>query len=148
MKTDRKICRWRIRYPLMTGTEIAKRVGCNRQYVSHILAKNGLNNTQPSYRKKVIWCKTCGIPTKKNVFCSNTCRQKWYWVDVECTLCKKEFKLVRSHIQQRFNRGMKNIFCSQKCYAKGQREGIVKKRRYGYFGRLDSTMGAQNPSPS
>lgn len=148
MKTARKIIRWRQRNPLMTGSEIARKCGCNRQYVSHVLIKAKLHNIQSSYKKHVILCKKCGNPTKKQLkFCNNSCRKSYYWVDVQCALCSKQFSLVRSHIIQRFSRGMKNIFCSQRCYARGQREGIVKKSRYGYFGRVDSSMGTKNPSP-
>jgi len=81
MKTDRKIIRWRQRNPLMTGSAIAKRVGCNRQYVSHILKKAGLHNRLGSYRSKIVYCKKCGIPTPQGLqFCSKVCRKNWYWI--------------------------------------------------------------------
>ena len=146
MKTDRKIIRWRHRNPLMTGSAIAKRVGCNRQYVSHILKKAGLHNRQGSYKSKVTYCKKCGIPTQQRLqFCSIDCRQAWYWIEVQCRLCNKSFMMVRSHVVQRYQRGFKNIFCSKKCYRLAQTDKLVGEN--GAKRRTYRQMGTESSSP-
>lgn len=126
MRTDKKIIRLRTRNPLLTGTEIASKIGVTRQYVSQILKQNGLNNKQPHYKKKVAVCRVCQTITKNNKkFCSNSvCRQQYYHIPVECAFCHYQFTLERGQIVQRYNRGMKNIYCSHSCYAKGQKDGI------------------------
>jgi len=131
MRTDKKIVRLRQRNPLLTGSTIASTIGVSRQYVSRILKQQGLNNKQPHYKKIVVLCRYCQSVTQKNKkFCSNSiCRQRYYHIPVQCSFCHYSFTLERGQIIQRHKRGMKNIYCSQQCYAKGQSDGI---RSYGY----------------
>ena len=126
MRTDKKIIRLRKQKPLLTGSEIGRKLNVSRQYVYKVLKDAGVNNRQPHYKKNIVLCKVCGsITPRKQVFCpTGDCKRKYFYVDVECSFCHHKFHLQRSHVVQRHQRGMKHIYCSQKCYGLGQRDGI------------------------
>ena len=125
MKTDRKIIRLRLQQPLLNGNEIARKIGVCRQYVSKILQQAGLNNKQPRYKNLCKGCESVPVQHQRK-FCSAECREKYYWIPVECSFCHYKFKMQRSHIIQRYNRGMQHIYCSNRCYCSGQKDGISK----------------------
>ena len=54
-------------------------------------------------------------------------KDKYYNIGVTCSFCKVSFVLKRGHIVQRYNRGLKHIYCSSTCYAKGQKDGLSRK---------------------
>jgi predicted amidophosphoribosyltransferase len=126
MRHKKKIIRLRTRQPLLTGSEISRKLEISRQYVTKVLKNAGLNNKQPHYKKKIMLCKVCGARTPRNqkVCPTGDCKEKYFHVDVECSFCHYKFNLQRSHVIQRYTRGMKHIYCSQKCYGLGQRDGI------------------------
>ena len=126
MRNKKKIIRLRTRQPLLTGSEISRKLNVSKQYVHQVLKKAALNNRQPHYKKRIIFCKVCGNMTPDNQMICPTeeCQRKYYHVDVECSFCHHKFQLQRSHVIQRYQRGMKHIYCSQKCYGLGQRDGI------------------------
>ena len=129
MKVRNKIVRLRKQQPLLTGSEIIRKIGISRQYVSKILKQEGLHNTQPTYKNKVVTCKVCGRSTPKGQQLCPTgdCKDKYYNIGVTCSFCKVSFVLKRGHIVQRYNRGLKHIYCSSTCYAKGQKDGLSRK---------------------
>jgi len=126
MKAKNKIIKIRKQNPLVTGSEIARKVGVCRQYVSRILKEKGLNNIQPNYKKKVVLCVVCDRTTPRGTrLCPNgDCKDLYYNIEVTCAFCKYDFKIQRSHIIQRYNRGMRHIYCSKPCYARGQKDGL------------------------
>ena len=126
MRTDKKIIRLRKQKPLLTGSEIGRKLDVSRQYVYKVLKDAGLHNRQPNYKKKIVLCLVCGARTPRNQQLCPTgdCKEKYFYVDVECSFCHYKFKLQRSHVIQRYYRGRAHIYCSQKCYGLGQRDGI------------------------
>ena len=126
MRTDKKIIRLRKQKPLLTGSEIGRKLNVSRQYVYKVLKDAGLNNRQPHYKQKIVLCQVCGNRTPRNQKLCPTgeCKRTYYYVDVECSFCHHKFQLQRSHVIQRYNRGRKHIYCSHKCYGLGQRDGI------------------------
>ena len=138
MKTDRKIIRLRLQQPLLNGNDIARKIGVCKQYVSKILQQAGLNNKQPIYK---MLCKNCVSVAvqKQRKFCSVECREEYYWIPVECSFCHYKYKMQRSHIIQRYNRGMQHIYCSNKCYCLGQKDGISSG---GNKQSINRTMGS------
>ena len=126
MKTNKRIIRLRKQKPLLTGSEIGRIIGVSRQYVSQILKDEDLNNIQPTYKKIVVNCKVCGTrtPRGQQLCPTGTCKDKYYNVDVTCAFCKVSFIMKRGHVIQRYNRGLKHIYCSPACYSKGKRDGL------------------------
>ena len=59
MKAKNKIVRLRNKYPLMSSSEISKKVGVSRVYVHNILKQNDLQTKVPK-PQKVVYCKECG----------------------------------------------------------------------------------------
>lgn len=126
MKTDKKIIKMRKQQPLLTGSEMGRIIGVSRQYISKILKQEGLHNIQPNYQRKVVACKVCGnkTPRGQQLCPTGECKDKYYNIDVTCAFCKSPFTLKRSHVIQRYNRGLKHIYCGTACYAKGQKDGL------------------------
>ena len=67
MRNKKKIIRLRTRQPLLTGSEISRKLNVSKQYVHQVLKKAGLNNRQPHYKKRIIFCKVCGNMTTDNI---------------------------------------------------------------------------------
>ena len=128
MRTSKKIIRLRQKHPLLTGSEIGRTLNVSKQYVSKILKREGLNNRQPHYKKKITTCLYCQkVTPNKQKFCpKSSCAKEYYYIDVECSFCHYKFKMQRSHIIQRYNRGMQHIYCSNRCYCSGQKDVISK----------------------
>ena len=126
MRTDKKIIKLRKENPLLTGSEISRKIKVSRQYVSRILQEADLNNKQPNYKRVVVPCKVCGktTPRGQQICPVGDCREIYYQVDVACAFCQYSFKMKRGHIIQRHKRGWKRIYCSHACYAKGKRDGL------------------------
>ena len=126
MRTHKKIIRLRKKQPFLTGSEISRKLDVSRQYVYKVLKDAGLNNRQPNYKKRVILCMVCGKRTPRNqkICPASSCKEEYFYVDVECSFSHHKFQLHRSHVVQRYKRGRKHIYCGQKCYGLGQRDGI------------------------
>ena len=126
MRNKKKIIRLRNQQPLLTGSEIGRKLNVSKQYVHKILKDANLNNRQPHYKKKIEHCMVCRnvTPNNQQLCPTGECNQKYFYADVECSFCHYKFKLQRSHVIQRYKRGMKHIYCSRKCYGRGQRDGI------------------------
>ena len=126
MRTDKKIIKLRKEQPLLTGSEISRKIKISRQYVSRVLQEADLNNRQPNYKRVVVPCKVCEEPTPRGQkLCPvGDCKDIYYNIAVKCSFCKYEFKMKRSHVVQRYKRGWKHIYCSHSCYARGQKDGL------------------------
>lgn len=126
MRTSRKIIRLRQKHPLLTGSEIGRTLNVSKQYVSKILKREGLNNRQPHYKKKITTCLYCQkVTPNKQKFCpKSSCAKEYYYIDVECSFCHYKFKLARHTIINAHKAGSRNIYCSRTCYAKGKSEGL------------------------
>ena len=126
MKVDKKIVRLRKEQPLLTGSAISRKLQISRQYVSRVLKEADLNNKQPQYKKVVVTCKICGKVTPRGqMLCpEGECNEKYYLVDVQCSFCHSPFQLKRGVVKQSFDRGLKHIYCSRSCYAKGKSDGL------------------------
>jgi len=124
MRTDKKVIRLRKQQPLLTGSAIARKLNISRQYVCDILRKEGLNNRQPHYKKRITTCENCGkITPRSQKFCPKSdCSDSFYYLDVTCSFCHYNFKLLKSRIMVRYNRGSRKIYCSRGCYSKGKKD--------------------------
>lgn len=109
--------------PLMNGSEIARKVGVCKQYVSKVLKAEGLTNSVPRLRKLPRQCDLCGvfIPQRQR-FCSSQCRETYLYLVVTCFYCRSSFKRRRSDIALGQRRGYNHIYCSRKCYDRGQKD--------------------------
>ena len=126
MKISKKIIRLRKRQPLLTGSEIGRKMGVSRQYVSRILNEADLNNIQPTYKKEVKMCKVCGkqTPRGQQLCPIGKCKDIYFNVEMICAFCKTNYILKRGHVVQRYNRQLKNTYCSSSCYGRGQKDGL------------------------
>ena len=109
--------------PLMNGSEIARKVGVCKQYVSKVLKAEGLTNSVPRLRKLPRQSDLCGvfIPQRQR-FCSSQCRETYLYLVVTCFYCRSSFKRRRSDIALGQRRGYNHIYCSRKCYDRGQKD--------------------------
>ena len=126
MQIRKRIIKLRKEQPLLTGSDISRKMRVSRQYVSRILQETGLNNKQPNYKRVVVSCKVCGkrTPRGQKICPEGDCRDTYYNIAVKCSFCQYEFTMKRSQIVQRYKRGWKHIYCSHTCYAKGKTDGI------------------------
>ena len=126
MQSELRIIRLRKEQPLLTGSDIGRKIGVSRQYVSKILKKEGLHNRQPTYKTKIVLCLVCNKTTPRGTRLCPTgdCKQIYYNIEVTCAFCKFNFTIKRAHIVQRYKRGWNHIYCSKKCYNRGQRDGL------------------------
>ena len=142
-KNPRKIKRiilYKRENPTLTLAGIGKRFKCSREYIHHVLK----SNNEPTLRaiaKKVRPCKNCntliqileGVKYFSHtgaIFCSTKCKFNYYNIKVTCTLCRVPFYRKRYQIIQRYYdpRGYKHIYCSNKCFYRGQRAGISSNK--------------------
>ena len=122
MKPKNKIIRLRKRNPLLPSNQIAKAVGVSRQWVSYVLKRAGLITETPR-QKPIYTCWKCGgnhIFNRR--FCSDDCYYEYYNIIVECSFCHVQFRRKRYVIDRGTRDGYNNIYCSRRCYYRGQRE--------------------------
>ena len=123
MDTKQEIIRLRQYNPLMNGSEIARKVGVCKQYVSKVLKAEGLTNSVPRQRKLPRQCDLCGYPLpKRQRFCSAICRDTYLYLTVTCSFCHTSFIRRRSDIALGQRRGYNYIYCSRMCFNKGQKD--------------------------
>jgi len=124
MKPKNKIIRLRTRYPLLPSNQIAQKIGVSRQYVSTVLQKHELPTAAPRI-KKLKECLLCGaLHSRQNRFCSSACHFKYSHILVTCTFCHIDFYRARHVIDNRTRAGYNKIYCGQRCYYRGQRDGL------------------------
>lgn len=124
MKPKNKIIRLRTKYPLLPSNQIAQRVGVSRQYVSIILQKSELPTAAPRI-KKLKECLECkGMHFRRQRFCSPNCHFTYSQISVTCTFCNMNFYRARHVIDNRTRAGYNRIYCSRRCYYRGQRDGL------------------------
>ena len=118
-----KIVELRNYNPLMNGSEIARKVGVCKQYVSKVLKAEELTNSVPRPRKLPRQCTLCGyaIP-KRQRFCSPKCRETYLYLSVTCAFCHMSFIRRRSDIALGHRRGYNGIYCSRSCYNRVQKD--------------------------
>ena len=122
MKPKNKIIRLRERNPLLPSNQIAKAVGVSRQWVSYVLNRAGLVTAAPR-QKAISTCMKCGCNhTTKKRFCSKDCYYEYYNIKVECSFCHVKFRRKRYIIDRGVRDGYTNIYCSRRCYYRGQKE--------------------------
>jgi len=123
MQCKEQIIHLRKYNPLMNGSEIARKVGVCKQYVSKVLKAEELTNSVPRPRKLPRQCTLCGyaIPQRQR-FCSSKCRETYLYLIVTCAFCHTSFKRRRSDIALGYKRGYNHIYCSRSCYNRGQRD--------------------------
>jgi hypothetical protein len=108
--------------PFLSMVDIAKQLNVSKQRIHFILKQEKLP-TASIKRKKVVYCKVCGLATKGAKTC-NKCHFKYYFLLVNCAFCHIPFYLKRSEIIRRQNYGYNKIYCGRTCYYRGQRDGL------------------------
>jgi len=122
VKPKNKIIRLRTKQPLLPSNQIAKAVGVSRQWVSYVLKRAGLISEAPR-QKPIRTCWQCGgNHTLKKRFCSDNCYYEYYNIRVECAFCHVQFRRKRYIIDRGVRDGYTNIYCSRRCYYRGQGE--------------------------
>ena len=123
MSIKQEIIRLRQYNPLMNGSEIARKVGVCKQYVSKVLKAESLNNSVPRPRKLPRQCDLCGYPIlKRQRFCSSDCRETYLYLWVTFAFCHISFIRRRSDIALGHRRGYNHIYCSKSCFNRGQKD--------------------------
>jgi len=123
MTTKQEIIRLRQYNPLMSGSEIARKVEVCKQYVSKVLKAEGLINSVPRPRKLPRQCDLCGYAIlQRQRFCSSECRETYLYLLVTCAFCHMSFIRRRSDIALGHRRGYNHIYCSKSCFNRGQKD--------------------------
>ena len=127
MKAKNKIVRLRNKYPLMSSSEISKKVGVSRVYVHNILKQNDLQTKVPK-PQKVVYCKECGeITTDKGRIHKGECTFNSRFMRLTCSWCKIPFYRRKTIVKVRIKNKLKNIYCSYKCNAEYRRYNANKR---------------------
>ena len=135
--TKTKVIRFKTKNPFMRTSEIAKKMGYHRSYVHKVLKENGLLTKIPSgLKSRHVYCAECTelvmtIKRKnrynerkaKKTFCSDTCKTKYYHIELTCTYCREVFKRPKSTVIQGYINDSYHIYCSQMCMNKSRRKG-------------------------
>jgi len=122
LKTKDKIIRLRQSSPFLTGSDISRKLGVSRQYISRILKMHNIPNISVRPRETK-YCLVCGNATpRKRRVCPGQCSFKYYNILVNCAFCRVEFYRKRGKISNNYYRGYKNNYCSRRCYYRGQRD--------------------------
>ena len=124
IKKKDKILLYKKEHPFDTLQNIGDYFNVSRVYVHKVLKNNGLPTTRLK-KLKVVYCLVCGNPTEKQAkVCKGKCYFKYYNIKVNCAYCRIPFYRKRAQIKLKYNRGYNNIYCSNKCYYRGQRDGL------------------------
>ena len=131
MKAKNKIVRLRNKYPLMSSSEISKRVGVSRVYVHNILKQNDLQTKVPK-PQKVVYCKECGdVVESGRKLHEGQCTFNNKWLKVTCFWCREPFYRKKSVIRQRIKQKLSNIYCgvnNNYCFHERRRQNGNKQR--------------------
>jgi len=123
MSFKQEIIQLRQYNPLINGSEIARKVGVSKQYVSKVLKAEELPNSAPRFHKLPRQCDLCGCSIlQRQRFCSSKCRETYLYLVVTCFYCRTSFKRRRSDIALGHRREYNHIYCSQKCFNRGQKD--------------------------
>ena len=107
-------------HPSLTLREIGENFNVSKQYIHKVLRKNNITRTRLKF-KKVAYCSICGNPTEKTAkVCAGNCYFQYYYIRVNCAFCRVSFYKKRSQIVQSHANNQKHLYCSMKCYGKGQ----------------------------
>jgi len=129
MATKDRVIDMRQKYPDMYPSEIARRTGFTRQYISLILKKAGLPSSHPFKGRHT--CKDCGKPLDWNGRRGEKrCRQCFKVskkVYLTCTACGSDFSILKSDYSQRSaKRKIEGWFCCRPCF------GVYAGKHYGW----------------
>jgi len=137
-KRDAEIVRMRCE-DKWTLQEIADKFSLTRERVRQILERHGITCTSfksldQRVKKVTVPCLMCGvgIPTMpsrvkswKRPFCSEGCKEDYFFPMVECANCGKQFRRPRYIVRQnkRDKRYSGKYFCTTGCFRAYQKKG-------------------------
>ena len=123
MSKKERIIELRHQFPLHTLQEIGDKVEVSRQYVRKVLYAEGLHTSVPRTVRRPRQCKYCKTFIKaKKAFCNKECRLAYCDGYYKCSFCHVQFMRKRAEIMLSYRRGFKNLYCSNSCYNKGQKD--------------------------
>ena len=117
----KRIVNYKQNNPTASLADIGNKFKVSKQYIHKVLKKQNIPTTLRIQKKHVRYCLICGHPSTRKV-CEGTCHFKYYNIKVNCSMCRIPFYRKRSKIFQNYERRYKKIYCSRKCYYRGQRE--------------------------
>jgi hypothetical protein len=118
-----QIIGYRQEKPHETLQGIADYFKVSKPYIHKVLKNNNIP-TVGAKTKTVKYCLVCGeVTPRKRKLCPGRCSYTYYNIKVNCAFCRIPFYRKRGQIKQKYNSGQyKNIYCSWKCYCRGQRD--------------------------
>ena len=117
------------RIPHGAAMEIAKQVGCSREFVRQVARREGYltaKQWQPLRPKPLKVCARCEKPVDNRSH-SDYCHECQY-VTLPCNWCGKSIKRVASRVAWEINRGRTGtVYCDRKCFGNwlGHNHGYV-----------------------
>ena len=112
-----KIISARIEYRFDTLQQLADRYDVTAPYIHQVLKANNIDTSRIRFprTKNKIRCVICQNWGTRKV-CLGECYRSYYFFYVRCRNCWSEWHMKRSQMNQKMNRGDKNIYCSRGCY--------------------------------
>lgn len=125
----RKIALFRRKHPKLTLQEIGDHFGIRRWSVYKALRKSSMPTIHagdPSHKS----CRVCGRSVVKNKMCSPECRERFYFIMIQCYVCGAQVRRLRSLQAKRIQAGMRLTFCSPECTTLNlQRQQFTKRKK-------------------
>ena len=109
---------YRIAYPDMDMTEIARHINVSRERVRQILQETGLPTITLKHNYKCIKCgKSICIGNKSGMCRGCYISEHWveHWLLLHCEVCGSKFTRAKCKDNQARRRSYQHIFCSKQC---------------------------------
>ena len=119
-----EIIKYRQEKPHETLQSIADHFKVSKPYIHKVLKNNNIP-TKRAKIKTVKYCLFCGeVTPRQRRLCPGRCSYEYYNIKVNCAFCRIPFFRKRSQIVQKYNYGYNKIYCSNRCFYRGQRDGL------------------------
>ena len=115
MIDTKEIIQARTEYLYDTLKELGNRFDVTPSYVHQVLKNNNIPTQRMKINRSLKHCVVCGALGNRKV-CIGECYTNYYYFYVRCRNCWAEWHVKRSRMQQKKDRGDKNIYCSRDCY--------------------------------
>ena len=119
----KRIVNYKQNNPTASLADIGNKFKVSKQYIHKVLKKQNIPTSIRVQKKHVSYCLVCGIASSRKI-CKGKCHFQYYNIKVNCAFCRIPFYRKRAKIVQNYERGYNKIYCSRKCYYRGQRDGL------------------------
>ena len=106
-------------YPQFSNADIARKLGCSREYVRQVLLDNDITRPRTSKENK---CENCNkIIGRYSTLC-RTCYEGEPLVEIQCSHCYNVFTKLKKLYTYQKKKGQTNFYCNLQCAGKGKKK--------------------------